>query len=68
MVLPCTHVFPVLYVFSENLNGFVTFQTKTEKSTLRQKLVALTHEAQKLEKLVKIAKPVRTFIFRGLAG
>ncbi|VDO32261.1 unnamed protein product [Haemonchus placei] len=31
---------------------------KTETSQLRQKLVALTHDAQRLEKLVKIAKPV----------
>ncbi|WKY02858.1 hypothetical protein Q1695_016277 [Nippostrongylus brasiliensis] len=31
---------------------------KTETSSLRQKLVALTHDAQRLEKLVKIAKPV----------
>uniref|UniRef100_A0A0K0DFG2 RED_N domain-containing protein n=1 Tax=Angiostrongylus cantonensis TaxID=6313 RepID=A0A0K0DFG2_ANGCA len=30
---------------------------KTDVSLLRQKLVALTHDAQRLEKLVKIAKP-----------
>ncbi|XGW14788.1 hypothetical protein V3C99_000786, partial [Haemonchus contortus] len=33
-------------------------KAKTETSQLRQKLVALTHDAQRLEKLVKIAKPV----------
>lgn len=32
-------------------------KTKMEKSKWRQKLVAATHESQKLEKLVKIAKP-----------
>lgn len=33
-------------------------KAKTETSVLRQRLVALTHDAQRLEKLVKIAKPV----------
>ena len=33
------------------------FQTKIQKSTLRQRLVKATHEAQKLEKLVMIARP-----------
>ncbi|KAJ1372735.1 hypothetical protein KIN20_034971 [Parelaphostrongylus tenuis] len=32
-------------------------KNKTDISVLRQKLVALTHDAQRLEKLVKIAKP-----------
>lgn len=32
-------------------------KTKMEKSKWRQKLMAATHESQKLEKLVKIAKP-----------
>lgn len=44
----------VLHIFS----GLCFFQTKIHKSTLRQKLVTLTHEAQTLEKLVKITKPV----------
>ncbi|CAD6188124.1 unnamed protein product [Caenorhabditis auriculariae] len=42
-------------------NGVVggdDLKTKTEKSMLRQKLVIATHDVQKLEKLVRIAKPV----------
>ncbi|KJH46445.1 FHA domain protein [Dictyocaulus viviparus] len=35
----------------------VDMNNKVEISLLRQKLVALTHDAQRLEKLVKIAKP-----------
>ncbi|KAL6725174.1 hypothetical protein Aduo_007247 [Ancylostoma duodenale] len=44
--------------YCRQLNQGVDMKSKTEISILRQRLVALTHDAQRLEKLVKIAKPV----------
>ncbi|VDM66201.1 unnamed protein product [Strongylus vulgaris] len=44
--------------YCRTLNQGADQKSKTEISILRQKLVGLTHDAQRLEKLVKIAKPV----------
>ncbi|CAJ0597264.1 unnamed protein product [Cylicocyclus nassatus] len=44
--------------YCRTLNQGADLKSKTEISMLRQKLVGLTHDAQRLEKLVKIAKPV----------
>ncbi|KHJ89064.1 hypothetical protein OESDEN_11124 [Oesophagostomum dentatum] len=44
--------------YCRQLNQGVDAKSKTDISILRQKLVGLTHDAQRLEKLVKIAKPV----------
>ncbi|CAI5446668.1 unnamed protein product [Caenorhabditis angaria] len=43
-------------------------KTKTEKSKWRQRFVAATHEMLKLEKLVKIAKPVEITGFKTLSA
>ncbi|KAK6746084.1 hypothetical protein RB195_012289 [Necator americanus] len=44
--------------YCRQLNQGMDVKSKTDISILRQKLVALTHDSQRLEKLVKIAKPV----------
>ncbi|CAB3401511.1 unnamed protein product [Caenorhabditis bovis] len=46
----------------------VDAKTKIEKSKWRQRLVAATHELQKLEKLVRIAKPVELSGMKALSA
>ncbi|KHJ76035.1 FHA domain protein, partial [Oesophagostomum dentatum] len=43
--------------YCRQLNQGADAKSKTDISILRQKLVGLTHDAQRLEKLMKIAKP-----------